>query len=59
MTSHGNALVRERRLIHTLAIVLALLVTAPFPWLLQMSSKTNAQIFTFPPPLIFTPTLDN
>lgn len=57
MTS--RALTRERRLIHTLAIVLALLAMAPFLWLLQMSFKTNEQIFAFPPPLIFTPTLEN
>ncbi len=57
MTS--RALVRERRLIHALAIVLALLAMAPFLWLLQMSFKTNEQVFAFPPPLWFTPTLEN
>ena len=42
-----------------LAVVLALLVLAPFLWLLLMSFKTNADIFRFPPRLFFTPTLDN
>jgi len=55
----SRALVRERRLIHALAIVLALLAMAPFLWLLQMSFKTNEQVFAFPPPLWFTPTLEN
>lgn len=57
MTS--RALARERRLVHALAVVLALLAMAPFLWLLQMSFKTNEQIFAFPPPLWFTPTLEN
>ena len=42
-----------------LVTVLLLLVMLPFLWLLQMSFKTNAQVFTFPPPLVFQPTLDN
>lgn len=42
-----------------LVLVLALMVMAPFLWLLHMSVKTNAQIFQFPPPLWFTPTWDN
>lgn len=54
-----TALARERRFIQIMAVVLALLVMAPFLWLLQMSFKTNAQVFQFPPPLIFTPTLEN
>jgi multiple sugar transport system permease protein len=55
----STALARERRVIHALALVLAAMVLAPFLWLLQMSFKTNAQVFTFPPPLLFTPTLEN
>jgi multiple sugar transport system permease protein len=57
--STSGALARERRLVQALAVGLALLVMAPFLWLLQMSFKTNAQVFTFPPPLLFTPTLEN
>ena len=53
------ALARERLLIHALAVVLAAMVLAPFLWLLQMSFKTNAQVFTFPPPLLFAPTFEN
>jgi multiple sugar transport system permease protein len=42
------------------AIVLALFVLLlPFLWLLQMSFKSNDLILQFPPPLIFTPTLEN
>jgi multiple sugar transport system permease protein len=42
------------------AIALVLLVLLlPFLWLLQMSFKTNELILQFPPPLIFTPTLEN
>lgn len=50
---------RERRVVHTLAGGAALLAMAPFLWLLQMSFKTNEQVFTFPPPMWFTPTLEN
>jgi multiple sugar transport system permease protein len=59
MATSSSALRRERRFIQLLATVLALLVMAPFLWLLLMSFKTNAQVFTFPPPIIFAPTLEN
>lgn len=45
------------RLVAITATLLILL--SPFLWLLQMSFKTNEQILQFPPPLIFTPTLEN
>src|SRR3569833_4124937 len=45
------------RLIASTATLLILL--SPFLWLLQMSFKTIDQILQFPPPLIFTPTLEN
>ncbi len=45
--------------LHILATALAVAVLAPFLWLLVMSFKTNAEIFRFPPRLLFTPTLDN
>lgn len=57
--AHARALARERRLIQALALVLAAMALAPFLWLLQMSFKTNAQVFAFPPPLVFAPTLEN
>lgn len=42
------------------AIVLVLFVLlSPFLWLLQMSFKNNDLILQFPPPLIFTPTIEN
>ena len=34
-------------------------VLAPFLWLLQMSLKTQADIFAFPPKLVFVPTLEH
>jgi multiple sugar transport system permease protein len=49
----------NRAIIHALAIGLAVLVLAPFLWLLRMSFETNAEIFAYPPHLWFTPTLDN
>ena len=42
-----------------LAVVLALLALAPFLWLLLMSFKTNAEIFRFPPRLLFDATFAN
>jgi multiple sugar transport system permease protein len=51
----GQTSVRRR-----IAIVLTLVILLlPFLWLLQMSFKTNELILQFPPPLIFTPTLEN
>jgi multiple sugar transport system permease protein len=42
------------------AIGMTLLVLlSPFLWLLQMSLKSNDLILQFPPPLVFTPTLEN
>jgi multiple sugar transport system permease protein len=59
LSSAATHLARERRLLNALAIVLALLTLAPFLWLLAMSFKTNAEIFRFPPRLLWEPTLDN
>jgi multiple sugar transport system permease protein len=44
---------------HAFAVVLAVLALSPFLWLLVMSFKTNAEIFHWPPRLVFLPTLDN
>jgi multiple sugar transport system permease protein len=49
----------NRAIIQVLAIGLAVLVLAPFLWLLRMSFETNAEIFAFPPHIWFTPTWDN
>src|SRR5258708_18365123 len=43
----------------TLAVMLAVLALSPFLWLLLMSFKTNAEIFRFPPQLLFDATLAN
>src|SRR6185436_4566424 len=42
-----------------LAIVLAILALSPFLWLLLMSFKTNAEIFHWPPRLLFPATSGN
>ena len=44
-----SSLARDRFLMHTLAIALAVLALSPFLWLVLMSFKTNAEIFRFPP----------
>jgi multiple sugar transport system permease protein len=49
----------ERAAIHVAVILLALAVLAPFLWLLQMSVKTQEEIFAFPPRLVFAPTFEN
>ena len=46
-----------RRLVAIGVTLITLL--SPFLWLLQMSFKSNDLILQFPPPLIFTPTLQN
>lgn len=58
-TDSARGLARERRVIHVGATLLALLALSPFLWLLVMSFKTNAEIFRFPPRLLFEPTLAN
>src|SRR5678815_725440 len=49
----------DRLLMQALAIVLAILALLPFLWLLVMSFKTNAEIFRWPPRLLFPATLAN
>lgn len=49
----------ERRLLHAAALGLVLVILAPFLWLLQMSVKTQPDIFAFPPKLAFVPTLEH
>ena len=39
MTDHAQSFRRERRILHALVVVLALLIMAPFLWLLHMSFK--------------------
>ncbi|MGH6886070.1 MAG: carbohydrate ABC transporter permease [Geminicoccales bacterium] len=50
---------RARRLLHGLVIVLVLVIMFPFLWLLTMSFKTDADIFAWPPKLLFAPTTAN
>ena len=57
MTSRRRA--RDRVLLHAATLVLVLVVLAPFLWLLQMSFKTQADIFAFPPRLAFVPTVEH
>src|SRR5713101_3010640 len=49
----------ERVAVHVAVILLAVAVLAPFLWLLQMSVKTQEEIFAFPPKLVFAPTFEN
>ena len=42
-----------------LALVAAILVLAPFLWLVLMSFKQNADILAWPPELLFQPTLEH
>ena len=58
MTRRGR-LKLDRVLLQALAVVLAFLALSPFLWLLVMSFKTNAEIFRWPPRLLFPATLDN
>ena len=50
---------RTRLLLHALVIVLVLIIMFPFLWLLTMSFKTDADIFAWPPKLLFAPTTAN
>ena len=59
MTDRGRSGRRERLFLNILVIVLVVLILAPFLWLVRLSVQTNAQIFSFPPALFFTPTWAN
>ncbi len=50
---------RTRLLLFGLVIVLVLIIMFPFLWLLTMSFKTDADIFAWPPRLLFAPTVAN
>ena len=56
---HGRRERRDRLLLHGLVIVLVLIIMFPFLWLLAMSFKTDADIFAWPPKLLFAPTTAN
>ena len=58
-TDVDRVLARDRLIVHAVVLALAALALAPFAWLLVMSFKTNAEIFRFPPRLLFEPTLGN
>lgn len=61
MTEHDplRRLRWQRRFLYALVLVLIVLIMFPFAWLLQMSFKSDQDIFAFPPKLLFTPTLDH
>ncbi len=50
---------RERLVANLVAVGLLVVTLAPFLWLLQMSFKTNDDIFAMPPRLVFRPTLEH
>jgi len=55
----GRPLRRERLVANLVAVGLLVVTLAPFLWLLQMSFKTNDDIFAMPPRLVFRPTLEH
>ena len=57
MTLNSNKLTGH--LLSGLTIVLALVFFFPIFWMVLTSFKTEAAAFTFPPPLVFQPTLEN
>ena len=56
---HQKRLKWQRRLLYALVFALIALIMLPFLWLLTMSFKTDADIFAWPPRLLFAPTIDN
>lgn len=57
--SSGARRLWQRRAISLCVLVLALIVLAPFLWLLQMSVKPQEDNFAFPPKLAFAPTMEH
>ena len=55
MKGHRRAL---GRFLSVLTIILAILIFFPIFWMILTSFKSEADAFTFPPPLLFHPTLD-
>ena len=49
----------QRRFLFALVTVLVVLIMFPFFWMLTMSFKTDADIFAWPPRLLFAPTIGN
>jgi multiple sugar transport system permease protein len=56
---HAHRLKWQRRLLYALVIALIVMIMFPFFWLLTMSFKTDADIFAWPPKLLFAPTIGN
>jgi multiple sugar transport system permease protein len=56
---HAQRLKWQRRLLYALVIALIVMIMFPFFWLLTMSFKTDADIFAWPPKLLFAPTIGN
>lgn len=59
MTSQARRRRWERRAIAAGVLVLAVIVLAPFLWLIQMSVKSGEDNFAFPPKLAFSPTTEH
>jgi len=55
MKGHGRGV---GRFLSILTVVLAVIMFFPILWMVLTSFKTEADAFTFPPPLLFHPTLD-
>jgi multiple sugar transport system permease protein len=56
---HQKRLRWQRRFLYALVIALVVVIMFPFFWMLTMSFKTDADIFAWPPRLLFAPTIGN
>ena len=56
---HQKRLRWQRRFLYALVVALVVVIMFPFFWMLTMSFKTDADIFAWPPRLLFAPTIDN
>ena len=56
---HQKRLRWQRRFLYALVVALVVVIMFPFFWMLTMSFKTDADIFAWPPRLLFAPTIGN
>lgn len=49
----------DRVIVYIIYVIVLAFIMFPIIWLILMSMKTRALIFSLPPPLLFTPTLEN
>ena len=56
---YSRELRKERKFVYVLLLFLILATMFPFLWLVHLSVKPTNDIFTFPPKLLFRPTLEH